>query len=153
MLIASVALSSLAMGLITLSPNGFAFDMCLGVAGLASAAHIPIVSSILSSIYTVPSTRRQYVFTFFLAGGNAFSVLFGGLCSGLVDTALGGDWRASFIYISTLFAAVAVAGVFILPNVPNTPQELATPLDQTRSEDQYPLLGPVTERLLFRARD
>lgn len=131
------------MGFITLSPNGIVFDIMLGLGGLASAAHIPIVTSLMSSIYNAPSTRRQCVFTFFLAGGNAFAVLFGGLGSGLVDTALEGDWRASFIYIAALFAAVTVASIFVIPNLP---QERSPPLYHTQSEDRHPLLGQVPEK-------
>lgn len=138
------------MGLTTFSSNGIVFDIMLGVAGLASAAHIPIMSSILASIYTSPSTRRQCVFTLFLAGGNAFAVLFGGLGSGLVDTALNGDWRASFIYIAALFGAVVVASIFVIPKLP---QDESLFPDQSQQEDQLPLLSHPTEKSHSQARD
>lgn len=143
-LIATLAVFSLSMGLATFSPNGIVFDLMLGLSGLASAAHIPIVSSLLASIYPVPSTRRHCVFTFFLAGGNAFAVLFGGLGSGLVDTVLEGNWRASFTYIATLFAAVAIAGLFVIPNMP--PELPVPPISRSQSEDQRPLLSPLAEK-------
>lgn len=138
------------MGFTVFSPNGIVFDIMLAVAGLASSAHIPIVSSLLSSIYTVPSTRRQCVFTLFLAGGNAFAVLFGGLGSGLVDTVLDGDWRASFIYIAALFAAVAIASLFVIPSMPRDPPP---GLYQSQPEDQSPLLSHLTDKLPGQARD
>lgn len=149
-LVATLAVFSLSMGLATVSPNGVVFDIMLGLSGLASAAHIPIVSSLLASIYTIPSTRRQCVFTFFLAGGNAFAVLFGGLGSGLVDTVLEGDWRASFFYIATLFAAVAIAAMIVIPNMP---PELPRPLSQSPSEDQRPLLSPLPKTSPRQATD
>lgn len=150
MLVVSLVVFSLAMGFTTFASNGIVFDIMLGVAGLASAAHIPIVSSILASIYTVPSMRRQCVFTFFLAGGNAFAVLFGGLGSGLVDTSLDGDWRASFIYIATLFGAVAVASIFVVPRLP---QEQSLSPERSQQGDQLPLLSHPTEKYHAQARD
>lgn len=118
MLIVSILIYSLAMGAATLTRNGIVLDTILGVAGLACAAHVPITSSILTSIYPVPSTRRHCVFTFFLAGGNAFAVVLGSLGSGLVNVSLDGDWRASFIYIATLYALVSIVSALVIPNIP-----------------------------------
>lgn len=102
------------------------------------------MSSLLTSIYTVPSTRRHCVFTFFLAGGNAFSVIFGSVGSGLVDTAMDGDWRGSFVYVSVLYALVAIVGAVVIPNMPRTQ---SMPIVTSRSEDRYTLLGhPVIKR-------
>lgn len=137
-------LFSLTLGLATLTSNGIVLDVLLGVAGLACAAHIPIMSSLLTSIYVVPSTRRHCVFTFFLAGGNAFSVIFGGLGSGLVDTAMEGDWRGSFVYVAILYAITAVVGAVVIPNMPRTHSiQIVT----SRPEDRFTLLGhPVIKR-------
>lgn len=137
-------LFSLTIGLTTLTSNGIVLDALLGVAGLACAAHIPIMSSLLTSIYVVPSTRRHCVFTFFLAGGNAFSVIFGGLCSGLVDTAMEGDWRGSYVYVAVLYAIIAVVGAVVIPNMPRTHSMHAI---MSPTEDRYTLLGsPAIKR-------
>lgn len=131
------------MGLITLVRNGIIFDVILGVAGLSSAAHIPIMSSLLTSIYAVPSTRRYCVFTFFLAGGNAFSVVFGGLGFGLVEAILDVGWRPSFVYIAILFSVVTVAGALIIPNMPRDHPPNPIP---SHSEDRDGLLNQSREK-------
>lgn len=143
-LIASIMLYSLTIGLTTLTSNGIVVDTLLGLAGLACAAHIPIMSSLLTSIYVFPSTRRHCVFTLVLAGGNAFSVIFGSLGAGLVDTAMDANWRGSLVYVAVLYAAVAVLGALVIPNMPRThSMHVVT----SRSEDRYTLLGrPVVKR-------
>lgn len=143
-LIFTLTLFSLTMGLTTVTSNGIILDIILGVAGLACSAHIPIMSSLLTSIYVYPSTRRHCVLTFFLAGGNAFSVIFGGVGSGIVNMAVEGDWRGSFIYVAVLYAIVAVIGALVIPDAPRTHPVLPI---TSRSEDRYPLLGrPVIKR-------
>lgn len=136
-------LFSLAIGLAALVRDGKILDLMLGLAGFACAAHIPIMSSLLTSLYCVPSRRRHCVFTFFLAGGNAFAVVFGGLGSGLVTQSFEGDWRATFVYIAVLYAAVAFVGFFIVPDTPRTyPTYMAT----SGAEEQYTLLGHGLEK-------
>lgn len=131
------------MGLTALTTNGVALDIVLGVAGLACAAHTPIMSSLLASIYVYPSTRRHCILTCFLAGGNAFSVIFGSVGCGLVDMAMNGDWRSSFVYIAVIYGVVAVVGALVIPNVPRTHSMTTI---RSRSEDRYTLLGhPVVK--------
>lgn len=143
-LTASIMLFSLTVGLAALTRNGIVLDMLLGIAGLACAAHTPIMSSLLTSIYSVPSTRRHCVLTFFLAGGNAFSVTFGGVGAGLVTTAMEGEWRGSFVYVAILYAAVAMLGWLVIPNLPRTHSTHST---TPRSEETFTLLGrPVVKR-------
>lgn len=137
-------LFSISMGLTALTNNGIVLDIILGVAGLACAAHIPIMSSILASIYAYPSTRRHCVMMSFLAGGNAFSVVFGGVGSGLVNMAIGGDWRGSFVYIAILYALIAVVAALVIPNLPRRHSMIVI---ESRSEDRYSLLGhSIVER-------
>lgn len=88
----------------------------LGLAGVLAAAQLPVMSSLLTSVYSVPSTRRHCAFTFFLAGGNSIAVVFGGVGSGLAATYTR-DWRASFVYIAILFGTVLVVAVFAIPNL------------------------------------
>lgn len=131
------------MGLTTLTSNGIILDIILGVAGLASSAHVPIMSSILTSIYAYPSTRRHCVLTFFFAGSNAFSVILGGLGSGLVPVAMDGDWRCSFIYVAVLYAIVAAVGAVVIPNSPRAQSMFAI---TSVTEDHHTLLGhPVVK--------
>ncbi|KAJ4422685.1 hypothetical protein N0V82_002689 [Gnomoniopsis sp. IMI 355080] len=143
-LISTMILFSLTMGLTALNTNGVVLDIVLGVAGLACAAHIPIMSSLLASIYAYPSTRRHCVLTFFLAGGNAFSIILGSVGCGLVNMAMNGDWRGSFVYIAIVYGVVAVVAALVIPNVPRT--HSVTNI-RSRSEDRYTLLGhPVVKR-------
>lgn len=133
---------SLTLGLATRAPNGIILDLLLGVAGLACAAHIPIMSSLLTSVYSVPSTRRHCVFTFFLAGGNAFAVIFGGLGSGAVTIVAGGDWRACFLYIAGMYALVTAVAALVIPNVPRSYQAFIV---SSGAEERYSLLGRGVE--------
>lgn len=142
-LIASLVLFSLALGLATLVQDGILLDFMLGIAGFACAAHIPITSSLLSSVYSAPSTRRYCVFTFFLAGGNAFAVVFGSLGSGLISVSFDGNWRATLVYMAVMYAAVAVLACLAVPNMPRThPTYIIT----SGSEDRYTLLGHGLEK-------
>lgn len=88
----------------------------LGLAGILAAAQLPVMSSILTSVYSIPSTRRHCVFTIFLTGGNTIAVIFGGIGSGLAAT-YARDWRASFVYIAMLLVVVLVVAVFAIPNL------------------------------------
>ncbi|KAJ4396602.1 hypothetical protein N0V93_000823 [Gnomoniopsis smithogilvyi] len=143
-LISATMLFSLTMGLTALTTNGIVLDIMLGISGLACAAHFPIMSSLLTSIYAHPSTRRHCVLTLFLAGGNAFSIIFGSVGSGLVDMATNGDWRGSFVYIAVLYAIVAIVGIFVIPNIPRT---YSTTAIKSNPENRYTLLGhAVVER-------
>lgn len=143
-LLASNMLFSLTIGLSALLGHGIFLNIMLGAAGFACAANIPIMSSLLTSIYPVPSTRRHCVFTFFLAGGNAFAVIFGGLGSGIVDVAMQGDWRASPVYIAVIYAIVTVVGALVIPNMSRTyPVHIVS----SSSKDRFTLLGrPIHQR-------
>lgn len=88
----------------------------LGLAGVLAAAQLPVMSSLLASVYHAPSTRRHYAFTFFLAGGNFIAVIFGGLGFGLSAT-LTRDWRTSFVYLAVMFFVVLLVAVFTVPNL------------------------------------
>lgn len=143
MLIVGIMVFSLAMGTATLTRNGIILDLVLGVAGVACAAHVPITSSILTSIYDVPSTRRHCVFTFFLAGGNVFAVVFGGLGSGVINVLFDGDWRGSFIFVAVLYAVVAIVVALAIPNVP---RHYPTYMVSSASEDKYTLGRSIKKR-------
>lgn len=136
-------LYSLTLGLATLAPNGIVLDLLLGVAGLACAAHVPIMSSLLTSVYSVPSMRRHLVFTFFLAGGNAFAVVFGALGSGAVTFFVGEDWRGCFVYISGMYVLVAAVGALAIPSMPRSYPAFAV---SSGAEDQHNLLRQAVER-------
>lgn len=136
-------LFALAMGLATLVRTGIILDIMLGVAGLACAAHIPVMSSLLISVYSVPSKRRHFVITCFFAGGNVFAVLFGSLGSGLVTDALGGDWRGVFVFIAVMYTIVGFAGFWTLPNMP---RNYPTYIVSSGSENRYALLRRGMEK-------
>lgn len=125
LLLGSLALFSLVTGLTSLCRDGIVLDVMLGLAGVLAAAQIPVMSSLLTSIYSVPSTRRHCVYTFFLAGGNSIAVVFGGVGTGLAAT-LARNWRASFVYIAVLFVIVLVVAVFTIPNLRNPGQYSAS---------------------------
>lgn len=124
--------------------DGKILNLILGIAGAACSAHLPITSSILTSMYPTPSTRRYRVFTFFLAGGNAFAMVFGSLGSGLVKSAFGRTWYAPFVFIAVVYAIVTIAAWLTVPNLPqNYPHGIVA----SRSEDRYILLGDEVENL------
>lgn len=116
LLLGSLALLSVVTGLAALCRDEIALDVMLGFAGMLAAAQLPVMSSILVSVFSVPSTRLQCVFSLFLAGGNSIAVVFGGVGSGLAATYTR-DWRASFVYIAVLFLLVVLLAVFTIPNL------------------------------------
>lgn len=141
LLLGSLFLFALVTGLITLCRDGIVLDVMLGLAGILAAAQLPVISSLLTSVYSVPSTRRHCVFTFVLAGGNSIAVVFGGIGSGLTATYTR-DWRASFVYIAIMFGIVLVIAVFTIPNL-----RKAAPFPENMAdgpEEQYALLASGT---------
>lgn len=138
LLLGSLALFSLITGLAALCRDGIVLDVVLGLAGILAAAQTPVMSSLLASVYSAPSTRRQCVFTFFEAGANSIAVVFGSLGSGLVAT-LTRDWRASFVYIAVLLAIVLSVAIFAIPSTPEVGPYSASMA--RHHEEQNALLG------------
>lgn len=101
--------------------------------GIAASANIAIMGSLLCSVYTTPSPRRNVIITMFLAGGNSVGVIFGGIGSGLVAT--GWNWRASFVYMAIVFVLVAVVGFFAIPNLPG-PYQVQRECPSESSDDE-----------------
>ncbi|ROV91352.1 hypothetical protein VMCG_09694 [Cytospora schulzeri] len=126
LLLGSLALFSIVTGLAALCRDGIVLDVTLGFSGILAAAQLPVMSSMLTSVYSDPSTRRHCAFTFFLAGGNSIAVVFGGVGSGLAASYTT-DWRTSFLYIAVLFIIILVVALFAIPNLPKAgsyPEEM-----------------------------
>ncbi|KAK7951630.1 uncharacterized protein PG986_007358 [Apiospora aurea] len=82
--------------------------------GAACAATIPAAVGILSLVYPRASRRKNIVFSSFLMGNPAATVI-GGLVSGNLASAHG--WKAPFVFLAALYASITVLGWIFVPNV------------------------------------
>lgn len=114
LLILSLTAFSLIVAFTSFANNGIVVDIMTGLAGLACAATIPIAVGILSLVYPEPSRRKNIVFSTFLMGNPAATIL-GGLGTGSVATTF--NWKATFIFLGILYALITVLSWWIVPNV------------------------------------
>ncbi|KAK8138803.1 MFS-type transporter protein [Apiospora sp. TS-2023a] len=119
-LLLSLAAYALLVALAALAPGGVVLDILAGLAGVACAATIPAAVGILSLVYPRASRRKNIVFSSFLMGNPAATVI-GGLVSGELASVY--DWRAPFIFLAALYAFIAVLGWAFVPDI--TPGNLA----------------------------
>ncbi len=111
---ASLVVFSLLVALTSFSRTGVVLDVISSLAGIASAANIPFAVGILSLTYPTPSRRKNIVFSSFLMGTPAATII-GGLGSG--GLALKISWRAPFVCLSGLYAIVSVLSWVFVPDV------------------------------------
>ncbi|KAI1087362.1 MFS general substrate transporter [Rostrohypoxylon terebratum] len=106
----------------SLSPNGIVLDVISGLTGIACAANVPIAVGILSLVYPEPCLRKNLVFSSFLMGTPAATII-GGLGSGAL--ALQFSWKAPFIALAILYAAICALAFFFIPSIqqPESVQE------------------------------
>jgi MFS family permease len=98
-------------------------DIMVGVAGIACAATIPVAAGILSLVYPLPSRRKNVVFSSFLMGNPAATII-GGLSSGALASYC--SWKATFISLGILYALVAVISWAVIPDVAESQPEFKT---------------------------
>ncbi|KAI1380718.1 MFS general substrate transporter [Hypoxylon crocopeplum] len=124
------------------SRNGIVLDAISALTGIACAANVPIAVGILSLVYPTPSRRKNMVFSSFLMGTPAATII-GGLGSGAL--ALKMSWKAPFIALAALYAIVSGLAFIFVPNVsePETVQQ--RPELRIRAEpESFPMLSVET---------
>ncbi|KAK8056462.1 MFS general substrate transporter [Apiospora rasikravindrae] len=112
-LLLSLSAYSLLVGLTSFAPNGIVLDVMAGLVGVSCAATIPAAVGILSLVYPRASRRKNIVFSSFLMGNPAATVI-GGLVSG--ELASVHDWKAPFIFLAALYAFITVLSWIFVPN-------------------------------------
>ncbi len=118
LLLGTLSVYCILAGLAAVSMNGIFLDVMMGFAGIACAAHIPTAVSILSSVYPIPSRRKNIVFALFLTGSNPLGIIFGGVGSGL--SAMRFTWRAAFCFLAAVFVIIVILGFWAIPNISRT---------------------------------
>ena len=116
LLVTSLACFALLVALTSFSRTGAVLDFVAALAGVASAANIPFAVGILSLAYPRASRRKNLVFSSFLMGAPAATII-GGLGSGGLALRLG--WRAPFVCLSALYAVIAILAWVFVPHVPD----------------------------------
>ncbi|KAI1845126.1 hypothetical protein JX266_008673 [Neoarthrinium moseri] len=114
LLILSLTAFSLIVAFSSFAKNGIVIDIMSGLAGVASAATIPIAVGLLSLVYPVPSRRKNIVFSSFLMGNPAATII-GGLGTGALASTF--NWKATFIFLGILYALITVLSWVVVPNV------------------------------------
>ncbi|OTB09935.1 hypothetical protein K445DRAFT_71242, partial [Daldinia sp. EC12] len=114
LLVISLAVFCLLVSCTSFSQTGVVLDIISGLTGIACAANVPIAVGILSLVYPTPSRRKNIVFSSFLMGTPAATII-GGLGSGAL--ALEISWKAPFIALAALYAVVSGLACVFVPNV------------------------------------
>lgn len=129
-------------------------DVVSGLTGIACAANVPIAVGILSLVYPTPSRRKNMVFSSFLMGTPAATII-GGLGSGAL--ALEINWKAPFIALASLYAIVSGLAFIFVPNIsePETVEE-KTEFRIHAEPESFPMLSvevPKKRKSAFRQFD
>jgi MFS family permease len=114
LLILGLTAFSLIVAFTSFSRSGVVIDVMCGLAGLASSAIIPIAVGMLSIVYPAPSRRKNIVFSSFLMGNPAATII-GGMGSGALATNF--NWKAAFIFLGVMYALVTILCWAAVPNV------------------------------------
>ncbi|KAK8026995.1 hypothetical protein PG991_004051 [Apiospora marii] len=143
-LLFSLAAFALLVALASLAPDGVVLNVLTGLAGVACAATIPAAVGILSLVYPRASRRKNIVFSSFLMGNPAATVI-GGLVSG--ELASDYDWKPPFVFLAALYAFITVLGSIFVPNVApgNSPDSMTT-TPTGWSYASYPLMPGTKTR-------
>ncbi|KAI0885510.1 MFS general substrate transporter [Annulohypoxylon maeteangense] len=144
LLIISLVAFSLLVSSTSLSPNGIVLDIISGLTGIACAANVPIAVGLLSLVYPKPSRRKNMVFSSFLMGTPAATII-GGLGSGAL--ALQFSWKAPFIALAILYSVVCGLACIFVPNIPEpeTSQE-RDEMHIIAEPEAFPMLSIATHK-------
>lgn len=123
LLILTLTAFSLIVSFTSFFNSGIGIDVMSGLAGLTCAATIPIAVGILSLVYPEPSRRKNLVFSTFLMGNPAATII-GGLGTGGVASAF--NWKATFIFLGILYAFITILSWWIIPNVSESRADIKT---------------------------
>ncbi|KAI0008098.1 MFS general substrate transporter [Xylariaceae sp. FL0662B] len=142
LLIISLIVFSLLTVCTSFSPNGIVLDVISGLTGVACAANIPVAVGILSLTYPKSSRRKNMVFSSFLMGTPAATII-GGLGSGALAIEI--SWKAPFIALAALYAVIAALAWVFVPNVsePEIAQE-ETEVRILTDPESFPILSVET---------
>lgn len=144
LLVASLIAFSLLVALTSFSRSGVVLDFVSSLAGIASAANIPFAVGILSLTYPNPSRRKNIVFSSFLMGTPAATII-GGLCSGGLAQRV--SWRAPFVCLSVLYAIVSILAWAYVPDISEPEERYDKAEVQPLTErDTYPLVQDQTQK-------
>lgn len=104
--------------------NEIAFDFFRGLQGFGAAANVPTAIGILGVTFP-PGKAKNYAFSAYAAGA-PLGAIFGNVLSGLVATYA--SWKWVFWVLAMLSTAVTLAGIFVIPALPDTrtAEELAS---------------------------
>ncbi|KAI1806109.1 MFS general substrate transporter [Daldinia bambusicola] len=137
LLIVSLAVFCLLVSCTSFSPTGIVLDIISGLTGIACAANVPIAVGILSLVYPTPSRRKNIVFSSFLMGTPAATII-GGLGSGALAFEV--SWKAPFIALAALYAAVCGLACVFVPNV-SAPANEKTEIRIIAEPEAFPILS------------
>ncbi|KAH8671146.1 major facilitator superfamily domain-containing protein [Xylariales sp. PMI_506] len=126
-LLLSLTAFSLIVAFTSFSSTGVMMDIMCGVAGITCAATIPMAVGFLSVGYPTPSRRKNVVFSSFLMG-NPAATMMGGLGSGGLATMF--NWKATFIFLGILYALVTILSWLIIPETWKPQSELEDQISQ-----------------------
>ncbi|KAK6951199.1 hypothetical protein Daesc_007730 [Daldinia eschscholtzii] len=138
LLVISLAVFCLLVSCTSFSQTGVVLDIISGLTGIACAANVPIAVGILSLVYPTPSRRKNIVFSSFLMGTPAATII-GGLGSGAL--ALEISWKAPFIALAALYAAVSGLACVFVPNVSEPETEEKSEVRIIAEPEAFPILS------------
>ncbi|ORY64976.1 major facilitator superfamily domain-containing protein, partial [Pseudomassariella vexata] len=139
LLLLSLTAFSLFVTFTSFAQSGVVVDIMSGLAGVACAANIPIAVGILSLAYPVSSRRKNLVFSSFLMGNPAATII-GGVSSGGLASLY--SWKAPFICLGLLYASITVLAWLVIPNEPHPQDQKSTDSDEL-SHSFFLLLGAL----------
>ncbi|CAJ2502632.1 Uu.00g100260.m01.CDS01 [Anthostomella pinea] len=137
LLITSLIIFGMLVACTSFSTNGTVLDIISGLTGLACAANIPIAVGILSLVYPVSSRRKNLVFSSFLMGTPAATII-GGLGSGALELQL--SWKAPFVALGALYAIVSALAWAFVPKVSEPEDSYEKPELELLTEPHSPLI-------------
>jgi MFS family permease len=92
-------------------------DTMTGLAGVACAGNIPLSVGLLNLMYSLPSSRKSFVFSSLLMT-NPVAITFGGLAAGALSDKF--SWRAPLVFLAVFYAVVtSLAWIFIPRDIRN----------------------------------
>ncbi|KAF3767444.1 MFS general substrate transporter [Cryphonectria parasitica EP155] len=100
--------------LLGFAQNPFWMDIVLGVLGISCAMVVPPAGGILGQAYGRPSKRKNMAFAAFSAG-NPLGFVLGSIACGIATRIF--SWRASFYFISMLWAVFFLFALWAVPKV------------------------------------
>jgi MFS family permease len=112
--ISSMGVFSVICVLVAFAQNPFWMDIVCGTLGSASTTVVPSTIGILGAASRIPSQRKVFAFTSFLAS-NPLGLTLGNIVCEV--TARFFNWQAGFNIMAMIWAILGVAFIWIIPNI------------------------------------